>query len=957
MLLRNLLCFLLFFSYYQIFSQCAGVDNSITICNKDSDSNYQNYNLFNQLGGTPETGGVWIANNPINQNAINTSTGIVNLWSINRFGEHTFTYSNSKCNESAKVTILLGGYPGEDNVNGGANACSNDFSVDLFTFLDNDLTDLSADINGEWKEAPGTLTGYLIGNTFNASLAGVGTYTFTYTVGAVDSCASKVATVVLEVHRAPNAGTSSDIKICDTDDLSPYTAINLFDYVTDEDSNGIWIDDDGTGQITDPLDSIINIQEINENFGFGEYSFTYTVYPVHGVCAEESVTVTVVLSKISGSFSVQNQCKDNSLLIEILHNRTPKPEMAYDLAYEIVNTTTNAIAHTDILKGIYIANSDGTTNNPIIILPNNTLAPGSYVIRTTLIDNIKEIICDSFTVSEDSFIIYEAQAKVENTCYNDEPIDFTIYDFYDEKGGLFNGTQTVNITITSDTESQNINNYNLIFLNGEAIIPLDLSQFSTTENNFNIKITPTSPNGLNCINYNFTIVRAPEDILLDLIVDNKCDATDLKVVIDAPDLPNGEYTITYVVREVSNSRNLIENTIVFKGGQANYNVDISNLNEGFYNVLLKSIQDDTTPCRVQFEFEIEQNFSINGVPDAPQLESNQSFCLSDFHPNAPTVANIIVDSGENLTWYADNTTNTPLDPNTILTHGQEYFVSATNLNNECESSDRSSVTVSVLVPQNIISTNTEPLFCGNDNPTLANLDAQTNSGELLWYDSLTGGNILSLDTPLVNNTNYYATENINGCESINRLTFKVTVITPPKPEIRGTTLLCALENLTLFDFESSLASSTDYEFIWYDALQGGVEIEKSELLQENIIYYVANLHPDSGCESDRIPVEVTLNNCNPEDYDFFIPDGFSPNGDNINDSYYIPNIQYFYPDYQLEIFNRYGQLLFRGNANTPKWNGQNKNSGNEVTSGVYFYILNYNKDNIKAKQGRIYLSK
>ncbi len=957
MLLRNLLCFVLFFSYYQVFTQCAGINNSITICNKDSNTNYQSYNLFSQLGGTPEVGGTWFANNPINQNTIDTTTGIVNLWALNRFGEHTFTYTNPKCNESAEITISLGGYPGEDNINGGANACSDNPVVDLFTFLDNDLVNLSADLNGEWSDSTVPKTGFLTNNIFDAESAGIGLYKFTYTVKDVDTCLSREATVILKVHRKPSAGNPTNIEICDTDDLTPYTNINLFDYISDEDTDGIWADQSGTNQITSTLDTEINIKEIYDNFGSGIYDFQYIVLPKHGVCPSESVTVSVIIPRIKARFLVENQCKDNSLLIEILHDRTPKSKMTYDLTYEIENTTTNTIAYTGTLRGINIANIDDTTNNPRILLSKDTLPPGSYIIRTTLIDNIKKVTCNSFIVSEDEFVIYEAQAKVDNICYSDKPIDFTIYNFHDIKGNLFNGTEAANITITSNSISHNINNYNLTFLNGEVIIPLDLSQFPPTENNFNIKITPTYSNGLNCINYDFIIDRAPKNIQLDLSIDNLCDASDLKVVIDAPTLPDGGYTINYQVVEITSSRILVDNTIVFNGGRANYNVDITNLDKGFYNVILKSIQNDTTPCRTQFEFEIEEKFSINGIPDTPVLNANQSFCSSDFYPNAPTLANITVDSGENLTWYADSTSNTPLDITTPLINGEDYHVSTTTLNTDCESSDRSSVTVTVLSPQIIIGTNTEPLFCGIDNPTIANLDAQANSGELLWYDSPTGGNLLSSDTALTNGNIYYATESINGCESITRLAFKVTIIAPPKPEITGTTLLCALEKLTLFDFESSLTNNPDYEFIWYDALQGGLEIDKSELLEENKVYYIASIHLDSGCESERIPLSVTLNNCNPEDYAFFIPDGFSPNGDGVNDLYYIPNIQYFYPDYQLEIFNRYGQTLFSGNADFPTWNGQNKSSGNNVTSGVYFYILNYNKDNIKAKQGRIYLSK
>ena len=129
----------------------------------------------------------------------------------------------------------------------------------------------------------------------------MGTYTFIYTVEQVDTCPSRSTTVILEVHRAPESGEATDIVICDTDDLTPYTNIDLFDQIINEDLNGVWTDDDNTNQITSPSDSTIDIQDIYNNFGSGEYSFTYTVQPTHGVCSAASTTVTVKLPQISVS--------------------------------------------------------------------------------------------------------------------------------------------------------------------------------------------------------------------------------------------------------------------------------------------------------------------------------------------------------------------------------------------------------------------------------------------------------------------------------------------------------------------------------------------------------------------------------------------------------------------------------------------------------------------------------
>ncbi|WP_440069635.1 gliding motility-associated C-terminal domain-containing protein [Tenacibaculum discolor] len=941
------------------FSQCAGQDNTITLCAKESNNSYQSFDLYSQLNGSPETGGTWSSNNPIFKNALNSNTGILNLWKINQYGEHKFTYTNNTCGESAEITIFLGGYSGEDNINGGANACSDDVDVDLFTFLDNNSVDLNADLNGIWSEDPSTRTGFLNDNLFNASLAGVGTYTFIYTVEQVDTCPSKSTTVILEVHRAPESGEATDIVICDTDDLTPYTNIDLFDQIINEDLNGIWTDDDNTNQITSPSDSIIDIQDIYNNFGSGEYSFTYTVQPTHGVCSAASTTVTVKLPQISGKFEVSDTCISNTISIGLIHTNPDDVDMLYDLGYEIVNTNTNQVVYSETINDVKTLKIDNTTNNPSFTLPKNSLLSGNYIIRTSSISNLSGLTCSSYTVSETSFSILDAKINIEDICYNNNIINATIFDLIDNTGTPSNETFIVDLLLTDTftSEAITVKNQQITFTNGETNFSIDLSPFSEKNTNYNIKITSASNQNFGCINHNFTVKRVPDNINLDIAIDNICNAGNVSVIIDAPLLPDGQYIINYEITRPGSSDVLTKNSITFNGGKANYQVDISNLEKGVYNVILKSSQNDTNVCRTKFDFEVSKNFSIDGIPSPPTLNDKQTFCLPDFSPNLPTISDIKVDSGENLTWYADINSTDPLPVSTVLVNGEDYFVSATGLNN-CESSEKSSVTITLLSPQTVTAFNTSPIFCDIDDPSISNLDAQVDTGELLWYDSPTGGNLLDSTTLLTNSTTYYATESIQGCESITRLAYTVTIITPPTPVLTGLTELCQLDESTLLDFESSsLSTDPNFEIRWYDSSENGVELDKLDLLEANITYYIANVDPDSGCESKRLPITVSLNNCDPEKYDFFIPDGFSPNGDGVNDYYFIPYIEYFYPNYQLEIFNRYGQSLFKGNSTNPKWDGTNSSSRNEVTSGVYFYILNYNKDNLKPKQGRIYLSK
>ncbi|RYZ16633.1 MAG: gliding motility-associated C-terminal domain-containing protein, partial [Sphingobacteriales bacterium] len=61
-------------------------------------------------------------------------------------------------------------------------------------------------------------------------------------------------------------------------------------------------------------------------------------------------------------------------------------------------------------------------------------------------------------------------------------------------------------------------------------------------------------------------------------------------------------------------------------------------------------------------------------------------------------------------------------------------------------------------------------------------------------------------------------------------------------------------------------------------------------------------------------------------------------------------------------YNRYGNILYKGNSNTPNWNGTSTQGGvklgdGTVPVGVYFYILEFNDGVRKPQQGRVYLSR
>lgn len=98
----------------------------------------------------------------------------------------------------------------------------------------------------------------------------------------------------------------------------------------------------------------------------------------------------------------------------------------------------------------------------------------------------------------------------------------------------------------------------------------------------------------------------------------------------------------------------------------------------------------------------------------------------------------------------------------------------------------------------------------------------------------------------------------------------------------------------------------------------------------NDIRYTFNLIGEGGCTvSDTIFVKVLKS---PE-----IPNAFSPNGDGINDTW---NIKYLesYPGATVEVYNRYGQIIYRSLGYSKPWDG--RVSGSPLPIGTYYYIIN-----------------
>ena len=160
-----------------------------------------------------------------------------------------------------------------------------------------------------------------------------------------------------------------------------------------------------------------------------------------------------------------------------------------------------------------------------------------------------------------------------------------------------------------------------------------------------------------------------------------------------------------------------------------------------------------------------------------------------------------------------------------------------------------------------------------------------------------------------------------------------------------TIYLTALLNTTLMNvcLDTSSFTGVVEEFtICAPAENGMIEVQSMSCLnyQPALDYlgddqFCITLCDENGiCQTTIFIVEVITN-------ELIIYNGFSPNGDGINDVFFIRNIELF-PNNKLSIYNRWGNRVFRTEEYRNTYGGTFDD--NDLPDGTYFYMLEIDED-------------
>lgn len=253
---------------------------------------------------------------------------------------------------------------------------------------------------------------------------------------------------------------------------------------------------------------------------------------------------------------------------------------------------------------------------------------------------------------------------------------------------------------------------------------------------------------------------------------------------------------------------------------------------------------------------------------------------------------------------------------TLAVYTTGSFIAVVSDTNNCIVRDTAIVTVS---PIPVVDLGPSDSICQG---TIVTLDAGTGWTNVAWMNGATT-NTLAGTAP---GAFFVTVTDSNGCQGTSPILYLMAIPTGTNPVI--------VQN---GDFlESTLA--TDYQWYLNGSPIAGAN-QQSFLFTEAGNYHVVVPDPSGCVGSPLVSNTITIIFGITADQ---IPEGFSPNGDGINDVFEIQNIDQ-YPNSSLKVLNRWGSEVFRKEPYDNTFNGL-ANDGNQMPDGTYFYILDLGND-------------
>ena len=195
------------------------------------------------------------------------------------------------------------------------------------------------------------------------------------------------------------------------------------------------------------------------------------------------------------------------------------------------------------------------------------------------------------------------------------------------------------------------------------------------------------------------------------------------------------------------------------------------------------------------------------------------------------------------------------------------------------------------------------------------------SGETAW--EFVGGSVDVLN--LFEGEYFVAAADTAGCTADSSFMVEADIVTDMLVEIFSTPVTCwQTSDGTVTAAVTGGQLPIQYE--WSDA--SGQTTATAIGLPEDV--YSVTVTDNIGCTLGFLATVDPTEDC------LFIADAITPNGDGINDRWVVGGLEFF-PQSEVEVFNRWGQLIFRSKPGTTWWDGTF--NGALLPASDYYYVI------------------
>jgi hypothetical protein len=256
----------------------------------------------------------------------------------------------------------------------------------------------------------------------------------------------------------------------------------------------------------------------------------------------------------------------------------------------------------------------------------------------------------------------------------------------------------------------------------------------------------------------------------------------------------------------------------------------------------------------------------------------------------------------------------------------------------CSSLTRTGVTLTIIDSPDNPAAAVDQSFCKNTNPELSDINVVGQS--IQYYDS--NQNILSSSTLLVDGETYYVTQTVGGCESSSNFAITVHLDSLELNVLTVSSTFCNASNGSAQVIADNGYPS--YNYLWENGTQSSIITGLSEG------EYLVTVTDSLGCQANLM---VTIN-CIKHPIPEFVSVGGSGSGSGSSgNSSWETNLP---PEAEVQIFNRWGNLIFKACPYLDDFNGKSNQGGtlgdDYLPSGTYFYVIDY-KNGEKPVSGYI----